>query len=61
MSDALTYAAFFKGRKAEIKATSLYEAKMKAIALFKPTKRDMGLLAVVLAAKNGENVTQFPD
>jgi hypothetical protein len=44
-----TYIAFFKSRRIEFEASSLYEAKMHALVHFKPSKRDAGLIAVVLA------------
>jgi hypothetical protein len=44
-----TYQAFFNGRSEEIQADSLYAAKCKALEVFKPRKKDVGLVAVVLA------------
>lgn len=44
-----TYIAFFKSKQTIIEASSLYEAKQYAIVHFKPSKRDAGLLHVVLA------------
>lgn len=45
------YKAFLHGKELDIKATSLYQAKQKAIELFKPKKKDISLIAVVLADK----------
>lgn len=38
--------AWFKGKKIEIQANNLYDARKKAEANFKPSKKDQGLLAV---------------
>lgn len=44
-----TYIAFFKSKQITIEASSLHEAKMYAEIHFKPSRRDWGLLHVVLA------------
>lgn len=54
------YIAFFNGRKCEIRANSLYDAKQEAVRLLRVPKTQMGLLAVVLAEKNVEAVTHDP-
>lgn len=55
------YIALFKGRRAEIRAASLYAASEEARRLFKPSKRDVGLLSVNLAELAGEQVTTTAD
>lgn len=40
------YVAGLNGRKIELQAASLYEAKTKALALLKPSKKDLGLVWV---------------
>ena len=44
-----TYKVFFKGKDITIQAASLADAKAQAVTAFKPNKRDIGLVAVVLA------------
>jgi hypothetical protein len=43
-----TYIAGLESKRVEVQAASLYEAKQKAAAVLKPTKRNAGLLWVVL-------------
>lgn len=50
------YIAIYNRKSLEIYAESLYAAKMKAIASMKVPKSKQGLLAVMLAEKNGEPV-----
>ena len=52
------YIAFYKGRKAEVHADTAYEAQQKAAAMFKARKSYE--VTVVLAEKNGEQVTHTP-
>ena len=47
------YIAIYKSRSVEVYAESLLEAKEKAIAHFNPSKRDMGILVVMLAEDGG--------
>lgn len=54
------YIAYFKRRRIEIEAETLLEAKQKALAEFKPNKRDATLVAVMLAEKNGKPVIHNP-
>lgn len=54
------YIAFFNSKQIEIYASSLYEAKQKAIQQLKVPKSKQGLLAVVLAEKGGEVVVHHP-
>lgn len=53
------YIAFYKGRKAEVHADTAYEAQQKAAALFKARKSYE--VTVVLAEKNGQQVTHTPE
>ncbi|MFK4131985.1 hypothetical protein ACI2KR_06775 [Pseudomonas luteola] len=50
------YIAFFNGKRAELYADSLFDAKLKAIAHFKPAKSKQHLVSVMLAEKDGEPV-----
>ena len=50
------YIAFFKGKRLEIRAESLYAAKLKAVETFKPSKKDMGLVSVNLCEIGGKEV-----
>lgn len=55
------YVAFFNGKRIEVYADSLYQAKLKAIAEFKAPKKREHMVTVVLAEKNGEQVTHVAD
>lgn len=46
------YVAMLRGKRIEIRAENLYEAKRVAIGVLKPSKRDMGTLVVMLAELN---------
>lgn len=56
VEDDLKYLAFFNGKKKEIVADSLYDAKKKAVHELSVPLSKLGYLAVVLAEKNGESV-----
>lgn len=51
-----TYIAIFNGRQLELQADSQYAAVLMARKELKVSKSKEGLLAVVLAAKDGEAV-----
>jgi hypothetical protein len=51
------YVAFFNGKRTEVYADSLYQAKQKAITHFKPRKSQEHMVSVVLAEKDGQPVT----
>lgn len=51
------YIGFFNGKRVELQADSLYEAKQQAIAHFKPAKSKAHMVHVELAEKDGEQVT----
>jgi hypothetical protein len=53
------FIAFFKGKKLELYATSLWDAKQQAIAVFKPSKKDAGLVAIERANTAEPCNTQF--
>ena len=55
------YIAFYNDKQIEIRAESLYAAKLEAIKQLKVSKSKQGLLAVVLAEKGGEQVVHTPD
>lgn len=46
------YKAFFNDKQADVYAESLYAAKLKAIAQFKPRKSQEHLVSVVLCEKD---------
>jgi hypothetical protein len=52
------YIALYGEKRFELYADTLYEAKQKALAHFKPPKSKRHLVTVHLAEKNGETVTQ---
>lgn len=51
------YIAFYNGKKIEILAKSLYDAKKLAVATFKVSLKKSHMVSVVLAEKDGEPVT----
>jgi hypothetical protein len=51
------YIAFYNGKQTEIYADSLYEAKQKAVAFFKPRKSQAHMVHVELAELGGHQVT----
>jgi cell division protein FtsW (lipid II flippase) len=52
------YIAGFKGREVEVYATGLFAASVAAEAFFKPSRKQRGLMWVVLCEKpDGEQVT----
>ena len=54
------YIAFFNGRQYVLYAASLYDAKLKAVAFFKPRKSQAHMVTVVLAESNGKPVVHTP-
>lgn len=58
----LGYIGFFEGKQQDIYASSLLDAKNKAIAHFKPSKKKAHMVSVVLAEKpDGTQVTHVAD
>lgn len=57
----LGYVCFFKNARHELFAKSLWDAKQKAIAFFKPKRKDEHLVSVHLAEKDGVSVTHVAD
>ena len=55
------YIAFYNGRRHELHADSLFSAKEKAVAHFKVKPKQAHMVSVVLAEKDGEQVTHTPD
>lgn len=51
------YIAFYNDKRHELHATSLFDAKTKAVAHFKPPKSKAHMVSVVLAEKDGKPVT----
>jgi hypothetical protein len=46
-----TYNAYYDKRVIEVQAETLYQAKLKAVEVFKPTRNKHSLVSVLLAAK----------
>ena len=59
--EKLGYVAFYNGKQIELYASSLYDAKQKAVATFKAPKSKQHMVSVLLAEKNGEAVVHTPD
>lgn len=55
------YVCFYNSKRIEIEADSQYAAKLKAIAEFKAPKSKQPMISVVLAEKQGEQVTHKAD
>ena len=51
------YVCFYKGKRLEVYANTVYEAQEKASMLFKAKKAYQ--VSVNLAEKNGEAITQY--
>ena len=52
------YIAFFNGKRCEVRADSLYAAKLAAIATLKPRRSQEHMVSVVLAERgDGSQVT----
>lgn len=51
-----TYIAILNGKQIEVTSDTLYDAKLKAIKFFNPKKKELGLLSVMLAQKDGNDV-----
>jgi hypothetical protein len=54
------YIAYFKRQRIEIEADSLLDAKLKALEVFNPNKRDATLVAVMLARLGDKPVIHDP-
>lgn len=50
------YICFYNWKQYECYADSLYGAKQKAIAFFRPPVKKQHMISVMLAEKNGETV-----
>ena len=55
------YIAFYNQKTFEVQAKSSYEAQQKAVEHFKPPKSKQHMVSVVLAEKEGKQVTHTPD
>jgi len=54
------YVCFFRGKRAEVYAENLSEAKEKAVVHFKAKGKQRYDVTVMLAEKNGEEVIHTP-
>ena len=50
------YVCFYNGKRWECYASSMFAAKEKAVAYFKPPKSKRHMVSVVLAEKDGKQV-----
>jgi hypothetical protein len=55
------YKAFFNGKETDIYADSLYQAKLKAIEFFKPSKSKTHMVHVHLCELAGKQVVHVAD
>jgi hypothetical protein len=55
------YIVYYNGKTREIYANSSYEAYVKAVFSFNAPKKKAHLVTVMLAEKEGEQVTHVPD
>jgi len=55
------YKAFLNNKELDIYAKDLYSAKLKAIEIFKPKKKDVHMVHVHLCELNGESVIHNAD
>ena len=51
------YVCFYNEKRIEVHAETLYDAKVKALAQFKPPKSKAYMVSVVLAELGGKEVT----
>jgi hypothetical protein len=54
------YVCFYNGKRFECHAETLYGAKKLAVAHWRVPAKKVGLVAVMLAEKNGEPVVHVP-
>ena len=55
------YVCFFGDKSIEVYADDMYDAKQKAVKLFKVSKKSEHKVSVHLAEKSGEQVVQTAD
>ena len=55
------YVFFYNGKRVEVTADTLYAAKVKAVAHFKPPKRAEHMVHGMLAERGGVQVTHTAD
>lgn len=55
------YKAFYNGKSIEVYATTLFEAKTKAVAVFKPRKSQEHMVSVVLCEVEQNPVVHVAD
>lgn len=61
MSQQYGYIALFNGKREEIRASSLLEAKQEALRRFKPSKKNAYMVSVMLAERpDGSTVSHDP-
>ena len=55
------YVCFYSGKRIEIYADTLYQAKEKAVLEFKAPKSKRHMVSVMLAEKNGQELIHTAD
>lgn len=61
MSPMNGYVCFYNSKRIEVRAASLYAAKLAALEQFKPPKSKAHMVSVVLAEKESTPVTHVAD
>lgn len=54
------YVCFFNGRRHEVRAATAFDARVKAVAFFRPAKSKLHMVSVVLAETAGRPVVHDP-
>ena len=60
MNGLFGYKAFYNGKSIDLYAGSLYDAKLKAIALLRVKRKQQHMVSVVLCERDGEPVIHNP-
>lgn len=55
------YVCFYEGKRVEVWASDMFEAKRKAVQMLKPPRSKQHMVSVTLAVKAGEQVVHTPD
>ena len=61
MNDVFTYKYFYKNLSGEVQAATSYAAQQAAQAKLKLKDKERSKITVILAAKNGQEVTHHPE
>lgn len=55
------YVCFYNGKRCEVYAETLWKAKAEAVKVLKVPLKQMHMISVILAEKNGEQVKHVAD